>query len=322
MASQSAGIGPAIAEIGAANFLRGVTHFYAKPVTAYKTMTALSGEMRNRFDTRDINMRDKLRELQGRSDQWAQVQRAAIMGIGWAELLVSAPTWWGAYLDARAQEMSEEDAIHRADLAVTKSQGASGAKDLAAVAAKDSDLMRMFTLFYTPFSALYSQLRDIGHKFGGIQDVPRAFNQIFWVWIFAATVGELASGKAPDPEDPPEEWAKWWLKAVGIYPFLTIPILRDVLSGMVGGYGYTFSPVAQAFEATARAGTAGVKAVMDDGEWSKFANHAFKAASYWVGAPTGQLTITGDYLYDLYNGEEHPESLGELAKNLIYRRHD
>ena len=63
------------------------------------------------------------------------------------------------------------------------------------------------------------------------------------------------------------------------------------------------------------------KLATGEGDWGKLAADTFKASSYFLGIPgASQLTITGDYLYDLYTQEEQPDSMWELMHNTVYRR--
>lgn len=323
VASQVAGIGPAIEVVGAEWFQKGLVHVYAGPKAAYQEMIEISGEMRHRRETKDRDLREQLLLLQGKEDLLSKVKEMSVMGIGWADLMVSTPTWWAGYLKGLAEGLSKKDAGFAGDRAVRLSQGAGAAKDLASVQAKQDTLLRVMTMFYTPFSALYSRLRDIGHGFGGAKDVPAAAGRIFWVWIFSSTVAELASGKGPDPDDEDETWLTWWLKLQALYPFLTVPLVRDVANGVAGDYGYQFSPIVGFGKSTADLGrTAWSMATDPESEkgLDDLAQKLFKASGYWLGVPTGQLQITGEYLLDLYQGDVDPDGLGQFGRDLIFRR--
>jgi len=264
-------------------------------------------------------MRQKLLELEGKHDILSEVQSASLMGIGYMELMVSMPTWLGAYKKALHEGKTDEQAIREGDRAVRLSQGAGSAKDLAAVATHNELYMRLLTMFYTPFSALYNRMRSIGHDTEGLKDAPRAAMRTFWTVIVAATLGEILSGHGPDED---EDWALWWAKNVAMYPFLSVPMLRDATSAIVDGYGYQFSPVGQALETGSRliAGTG--KALAGDKDWEELAPQAVKAFSYLVGAPTSQFMITGTYIKDLATGEADPDDLLQFAHDLIYKRQE
>lgn len=325
MASQLAGLGPAIEVIGGKEldgrkYLgRGFAQFMRAPVEAYRTVTTLSGEMRHRLETRDRDLRDKLRLLAGREDYLAQVQNVAMRGIAWADMMVSLPTWLGAYQKALDQGATQELAIKAGDRAVRLSQGAGGQKDLASVMAKSGDLMRLFTMFYTPFNALYNRLRTVGRDVHGIKDVPQAAIRLWWVWLVPAVMGELLTGRGPDDDDDKGEWA---LRQSLIYLALGVPILRDIVGGTLGEYGYQLSPVAQVGDTIARTIKKAGAVAEGSAEIDELIKPVLKTTGYLLGLPTGQAQITGEYIYDLATGEADPEGLGELAYGLLYRRRD
>lgn len=323
--SQLAGVAPAIEVIGGKDhdgakwFAKGVGEALRRPQSAYDFMTAKSGEMRHRVQTRDRDIRDNLRMLEGKTDLLSQVKETSLMAIGYVELMVSMPSWFAGYYKGLAQGLSDEDAVRLGDRAVRLGQGAGGAKDLAAVAAKSDALTRLLTMFYTPFSALYGRLRAVGHDVNGIGDAPGAVFRLFWVVLVAATLGELASGHGPDKKKD-EEWLAWWLRSVALYPFLAVPLLRDTISAITTGYGYQFTPMAQAMKVTADTVRTAKGYAMGDKELADFAEKAVQAFSYLLGLPTGQFTITGTYLYDLAHGNTHPDNLFEFAKGMLYKR--
>jgi hypothetical protein len=325
MISQLAGIAPAIEVIGGKDldgakwFAVGVADALVHPRTTYNFMVEKSGEMRHRLQTRDRDIRDRLKQLEGRTDILAEVQSFSLMAIGYMELMVSMPSWIGAYKKGLSKGWSDEQAIAFGDRSVRLGQGAGAAKDLAAVAAKSDQLTRLLTMFYTPFSALYNRLRAIGHETERAADVPRLAVRMFWTIVVAGTLGELASGHGPDDKKD-ETWLHWWIRTMALYPFLAIPLLRDVMSSVIQGYGYTFSPIAQAFTTTIETIQAGKKVAEGDKELEDMAAKAAKAFDYMLGLPGNQLIITGQYLHDLATGDAHPDNLFQFARDMLYVR--
>lgn len=323
LASQLAGVAPAIEVLGGKAgggtrwFMIGVADSLRRPAQTYAFMTEKSGQMKHWFKTRDLDIRDKLRLLEGRTDHLAELQRVSLMGIGYMELMISMPTWIGGYKRALHEGQSDEQAVKAGDRAVRLSQGSAGAKDLAAVVTRSDTFMRLITMFYTPFSALYNRLRSIGHDTDGLDDLPRTAVRLFLTVTMAATLGELLAGHGPDKDEP---WWKWWIRVQALYPFLAVPLLRDAISTAVTGYGYQFSPVAQAIETGSRLTKGMIKAVHGEKEWEELAGQSLKAFSYFVGLPTSQIVITGTYLRDLATGQESPDDLLEFAKKFLYVR--
>jgi len=315
MITQLAGLGPAIEATGARWMVTGYRRFISNPPAAYDFVTSMSGEMRHRFQTRDETLRDVLRSLSGKEDLLSQIRAASMYGIGLTEMLVSLPTWLGAYERARHEKKGKEQAIREGDRAVRKSQGAGGAKDLAMVAVRSNALMRIFTLFYTPFSALYGQLRSIGHDVGRVNPV-RLFARTMWVWVVPALMAEILTGNVPDEDAEPEDWWRF-ISGVALYPLASIPIARDAFSAWTRGYSYQFSPIAQLYTATTSAVGSTKDMLQGDEDIDAFAKKILRAAGLWVGLPTSQLITTGDYLYQLSVGEEEPESIRDFIGGML-----
>lgn len=316
--SQLAGMGPAIEVLGGVRYYRkGLMRVLNRPRESYRLMVEKSGEMRHRIETRDREMRDKLRDLRGKKTLKAQIQEFSLYALGWADLMVSMPAWWGGYLKALDEDLDEQSAVYSGDRVVRLSQGAAGAKDLAAVQSKNSDVMRLLTMFYTPFSALYARLRDIQHAAGTKHSGPQVAMRVFWVWIWAATVAEIISGRGPDDD---EGWVKWWLKNVALYPFATIPGVRDIANAVFSDYSYNFTPISQAGKQIANTIKTGVNVTQGDEEVEAIAHDLLLTAGYVFGWPVAQLDITGEYIIDLMQEDVAPDDLGEFAHDILFRR--
>ena len=55
-------------------------------------------------------------------------------------------------------------------------------------------------------------------------------------------------------------------------------------------------------------------------ELEDLAASAFQTAKPFIGLPTKQLEITGDYWLDVLNDRERPGTLGEFLHKTVYRR--
>ena len=331
MIAQISGIGASVEVLGGkkgggAKWMHlGLSKMLQNPRATYRWVTEKSGEMALRMETKDANLREIINDIRGKTDLISEAKQFGMKGIGYADLMVSLPTWIGGYEKALSEGKSEESAIMAGDAAVRLSQGAGAAKDKSAVMSTSNEFLKIVTLFYTPFSALYSRLRSIGFDAREIGDAPTVAARLFWAVLIPSILGELLAGRSPDPEDEPEEWAKWFLKTAGTYPFMSIPVVRDIVNGSVSDYGYTVSPLAQVGEKTAKVGS-DVWSMIEKGvdpnkevseeDIQKLAKDTYKASSYWFGIPTRQLEITGSYMIDLVDGTEEPASVGEFMRNV------
>lgn len=316
--SQVAGVGPIVDMIGLDYYRKGFQKFASHPLNTFTEMKEKSGEMRHRVLTKDQNMRDEFRRLEGRTDPIANLKRFAMGGIVYGEAVISTPAWWGGFYKALDENGGDEKlAVHYADSVVRLTQGAAGAKDLAKV--MTSPLMKLFTMFYTPGSALYSQIRDVIHKTKSPADLPQAMLRLWWVVAMPAAISQLTSGKVPSGDDD-DGWGKWAAKTLVHYPTTAIPLLRDATSAILQDYQYNFTPLTQVGDVSVKAIKTGKKYLDGDADVERLGRDLFRASGYWLGLPTGQISITGEYMIDLAEGDIEPGSFAELLHDLVYRR--
>jgi len=328
MQTQLAGIPNAIEMIGgkdgAANgtywFTRGLREVMAHPIKMYRWVTAMSGEMKHRFENRDRDLRQKYLRLG--DDWWGDLQKMGMDTIGFAEMMVSLPAWVGAYKKAIAGGMPERLAIQKANNAVNLSQGAAAAKDQAAFVAKNNQFAAAMTMFYTPFSAMYSRYRNMGHQVGGIRSLPLLAGRAVLLWGVMNAMAAMLGGDWPDEDDGDEKWRKWMIRNIAIGPAATVPMLRDIMNASLGGYKYRLTPLQDLPVTAVRLAKKSKKVLDGKAEVSELFPDFYRLTAYSVGLPgAAQAAISADYLYDLYTGEEEwPDSLPEFWKFLFLRR--
>lgn len=316
--SQFIGFGQSVDMVGYRNMTKGLIQFLHHPKQAWAMVSEKSGEMRHRSQTIERDVKDQLMKIRGKKTKRAAVQRSAFYLIAMADRIVSVPTWIAGYNKALGEGLTEEDAIRMGDRAVRMSQGSGGAKDLAEVQ-RENDLMKMLTMYYTPFSVMYSRMRDIGHTTKTPKDLPRAVARSLALVIFPAVLGDLVVGRGPDDDEDPVWWAA---RKILLYPFQAIPIIRDGVNYLerkaTGKYtsGYKLSPIEDSVAKVVRA----VENLDDawDGskEWDDVAWDAFEASGYIFGLPTAQTRITGEYLEDLLTDGENTDKLS----GVLFRR--
>ena len=329
MMSQIAGFGPSVDLVGYRNLSTAMVEFVTHPKATLDMVFGKSGEMRHRTNTIERDMKEQLLKLRGESGIRAAVQRSAFYLTAMADRMVSVPTWLAGYRKALAEGLAEEDAIRAGDRAVRLSQGAGGAKDLAAVQ-RQTELMKLLTMYYTPFSVLYARLRDVGHTTRSPRDLPRLVARSIALVILPAVLGELLAGRGPD-DDEDETW--WAARKSLLYPFASVPLLRDLVQwklepALVEATGgqmhhaprYQFTPIISAIQKIGAMPDKTLEALTGDREWDEVAWDAFEASGYVFGMPTAQPRITGEYLADLLGGDENPESLADALHGLAFRR--
>lgn len=288
-----------------------------------------SGEMRHRAGTIERDVKDQLLKTRGEHGIKVAVQRSAFYLTAMFDRTVSVPTWIGGYRQALDQGLHEEDAIRAGDRAVRLSQGAGGAKDLAAVQ-RNSELMKLLTMYYTPFSVLYARLRDMGHKYKEPKDLPRLVARSIALVILPAVLGDLLAGRAPDDDEDKTLWA---MRKAMLYPFASVPVIRDLanwqlepeLAKISGGElryspGYKFTPIISAVEKISSIPGRAIDGWTGARPWDDVAWDVFEASGYVFGLPTAQPRITGEYLYDLMSGQASPDDAAEAMHDVLFRR--
>lgn len=329
MLSQFAGFGPSMDLVKGKYLTAAMIQARLHPKATLEFVQQKSGEMRHRANTIDRDMKDVLLKTRGEHGIMVAVQRSAFFLTGMADRTVSIPTWLGAYNQALADGMSEEDAIRSGDRAVRLSQGSGGAKDLAAVQ-RNSELMKLLTMYYTPFSVLYARLRDMGHTTKGMRDLPHAAARALVLVILPAVLGELLAGRGPDDD---EDKVMWAARKALLYPFATMPVIRDLVNWQIdpaltklsGGAlhfqpGYKLSPVVQAIEKIGGLPGEVIDGMTGDRQWDDVAWDALEASGYMFGLPTAQPRITAEYLTDLWTGSASPEDAGQALHDILFRR--
>jgi len=324
--SQFAGFGPSVDLVGYRNMTKALIQAMAHPGRVWQTIAEKSGEMRHRARTIDRDMKEELMKLRGVRGKAAAVKRTAFILTAMADRVVSVPTWLAGYNKAIGEGLSEGDAIRMGDRAVRLSQGGGGAKDLAAVQ-RENELMKLLTMYYTPFSALYAQLRDVGHTTRGPKDLPRAVARTIALVILPAVLGDLLAGRGPD-DDEDDVW--WAARKVTLYPFQSVPFVRDVANvvfepklAKLGGAsakfkpGYKITPMEDSVRKVIKAIENLSGAWDGDKPWDDVAWDAFEASGYLFGLPTAQTRITGEYLEDMLTEGDNQDNLS----GIVFRRH-
>lgn len=309
MIAQITGISQSLDKVKGRYLSQSVLEYLRHPVALTRQVRELSGEMRNRSNTLDRDIRDQLRNLTGQTSGYAQIQRFAFHGIAMMDTMVTVPTWMGAYRQAIDEGASEETAILEADAAVRMTQGAGGAKDLAAIQ-RNNELAKSVTMFYSYFSVLYNRMRDMGRDVQEIRDMPRFLSRMMFTVMVPAVLGELILGRGPDDDEDP---AAWTIRKVLLYPMMSVPVLRDVVSSIDSGFDYRFSPLASVFDKIGKAAAATGKMIEGDMEWGEYSVKVGETMGYVFGvAGTAQMAATGKYLWRVSEGEENPDNIAEL----------
>lgn len=338
--SQFAGVAPAIQIIGGKErdgkewMAKGLTRAVRNPRMEYNWVTGKSGMMRRRLENKDRDMREAIEKIRGDKDFLSDAKIFGMHGIAVAELLITVPAWIGAYEKSMSMGFSDRESILYADNAVTNSQGSGEIERMTAVQSTKNEFMKMLTMFYTPFAALYNQLRNIYRSTDGVKDAPYFASSMIWALVVPAVLGELFAGRGPgEPEDEDEwlnHWTKWAMGESAMYAIASLPIGRDLVNfAFDSKFGYKLSPVASAYESGGKLMKTTValsSKMLDEDEeitqddLEKLFKETAKVWSFATGVSTRQLEISAGYLLDINEGKEEPEDVVEFVHKLLYAR--
>lgn len=338
---QPLGLLNSVPRVGGGEIAAEAAKFLGNPLamkSAVEFIFARSTMMRNRMQTFDRDVREALGRMKGRAEGDVipvGVRQSMFWMTGVLDMSVAAPTWLAAYKKAMAGKVAnikaddEKAAVEHADSIVRMTQGAGGLKDLAEIAGRSSQLMKLFTMFYSYMSNLYNQLyveQRPGVQSGAISK-PVFVGNLFFLWLFPAYLAMLVQGRGDKDDDETVEDMIWRQgKEVGLYPLQTIVGVRDAVAALSSGYGYDISPVTDVGAVTVgaldKAGNAlweiitGADGGVDEHELRALMKDTTMAVGYWLGLPARQAWTSGSYAADVLTGrEETPWEDPETAYN-------
>lgn len=323
MMAQVGGYANSAEIIGSRWSASGLRTFVRNPAAARDFVYSRSGEMRHRANELERDIRDNMKKAAGETGVMADVRRFAFRGIALFDLGVTIPTWIGAYNKGLSEKMADGDAAAYADKVVRESQGAGGSKDLASVQ-RNSETMKLFTMFYSYFNAFYNRQRQLVRdaRDASLTDVPDLLARSFWLIIAPALFGAYASGQGPGED---EDWGAWAARKSFFNLFMGVPFVRDIASGTerlaAGEYtrGAQFMPVTQMAETLfLKIPKEAVKLATGEDQSDTFIKTIANAAGYAMRLPTGQLGNTAQFLYDVADGTQDPRGLKEWIDGLAY----
>lgn len=295
-----------------------------------------SGEMRNRMNEVDRDVREHLRQLEMHSLDPATgaaargldaVKRNAYMGIAMLDMASALPTWMGAYHKALSPTgkgglgLSEDEAVYFADKTVRNAHGGTGVKDLAAVQ-RGNEMWKLFTMFYTFWNHNVNRLMDTARLAGGIgrsqnfggdlgQIVMRSLIYTFGIQIMHSALHPSQS------EEGAKNWFGWAAKELTSAFADGIPIARDLASHYIEGKDYEATPAASAVDTFDRTAKDAAQIAVGQPPSDKWLKHTINTAGYVFGLPIGQAANTVQFLWDVAGGRQSPQDVADWWNGVI-----
>lgn len=337
MVTQISGYSNSIEVVGEAAMAKALAQFSQNPAAAIRWVMEASDEVRNRMDTLDRDIRTELARLNAVTPV-SKVMRSVIdakrfvfHGIGYMDRLVSVPTWIAGYNNALAAGMDEQDARYAGDKAVRQSQGAGGPKDLAAIqrgTGKWGEALKLFTMFYSYFSAQYQRQRTLGRDVAGVdqrkpRSAPKLAARAFFLLALPPLLTEVLRGAVGAPAGPGDDewWAQWTLRKMLANALGPIPMVRDVFeptwNAVVGNkvFNPSISPLQRAMDSVVKVGRDVGKLASGD-ETKSATKDALELVGYSTGLVPGQVASATQFLVDVGSGEAEPQSFSDWLEGL------
>jgi hypothetical protein len=303
MVTQPLGILQTVDLLGAEYTAVGLKHVYGNSLKIHKVydqITEKSAFMANRIKSFDRDVRESMKGLTTVDTLRRQVDEFAFKGIGYMQLGVDLPTWWGAYQRGLSENLGDEaKAVAYADSIVRLSQSSGSMKDLARIQ-RGGELQRQFTMFYSYFSAFYQLAYRRVSKTKSVSDIPTAAASALMLWFLPAILSELVAGRGPDDD---EEWWEWAMGNLLVYPFLTIGYVKEIASAIESGYDYQLSPSAGAPASLVKWARSVGKAIEEE-EPERAVKPTIEAVGYALQLPLKQPVITLGNIWDYITGED------------------
>lgn len=294
-----------VTTVGRANYFKAIRNVLGSTddmQTGWDFAAERSKVMNHRMETMDREIRNAMQRLKGQRGVLPWVQEASMKHIALMQTyMVDLPTWHAAY-DKGLQDWGDDvRAAKYADWAVENLQGSGATKDMATLMRSQTKLQSTYTMFMTFFSSLGNITRDTsrGAQSGLYSPTNVAAKAMFLVAL-PVFFESLLRGELDEPEGEDDRLSKLAMKAA-LYPVTSLPVIRDIASGLGSEYGYNTSPVSAILER----GIAGAKQLKDgvltDKEVTASAvKNTSKVVAASLGIPaTGQIWKSGEHIFDV-----------------------
>jgi hypothetical protein len=312
VAAQGLGLFPALTRVGGRHLSGAMRDYFTAPQDYHNMVIEKSDEMKFRFNNIDRDVKDAIESSAMGGNKIDKIRRAAYYMIGMADRAVATPVWMGAYNQALEKGMTDAEAAHAADRVVRLTQGTGSIKDQPLVQ-RGSEVSKLFTLYYSFFSAQHNMQVDLTRKTrraildGSGKDLGDLAMKWTYLVVFPAILAPLMVGDGPDEDENPAAWAA---RKVALYPFAAVPFMRDIVGSWDSGFDYTMSPVSRIGTSIVNLGDEFVKAAEGEPDPLGMATDAMDVSGYLFGLPLGQVKTTIKALAEAHeSGEINPAEI-------------
>ncbi len=210
---------------------------------------AKSPELRSRAKSSIAYLKDNLQKI-GKSGNRSGKERAldvvrkhAFFFMEMTDRLTSTVIWTGAFEQAKAEGLSESDAVRQADMRLQDNMPSNALAEQPAML-RDKRTVGALTAFIGYFSKLYNMEARLWHeplnqwdtaenkkqKWDAATNILRAGARTMAIFFAAAVLGEVLSGRGPEDD---ESWAEYLLRKFLAFPGSLVPVFGAAWEGAV-----------------------------------------------------------------------------------------
>lgn len=329
---QPSGILAAMPLVGHRRLAWAVAKAFANPdksiFGSWQDVAAKSEFMRDRIAgyERDVRETTKAMTKGGPIDF---LRRNAFVFINGMDVAVSTPVWIAAYskaMDGKVKGIeigNEEDAIAYADSIVRRTQTAGAMQDLSRFQ-RGGEFQKQISMIFGYFNNLYAiSAQETMDMRRGL--MPKGQ----WAWhmtiLFVAIplLAEFMAGRLIPDDDDDDTLAGKAGEAVLLNFVGMFPGIRDAVTyNLKPEFGYNISPTVKGVQDIAGAAGLPFELLLEEDKELTEADvkRVVRAMGAATGIPSSQINITGDYIYDLLQGDENPaEDPAMAAREALVR---
>ena len=284
------------------------------------TPEALAVSQGLKFPGLDNTPMGKAKALAQRTREWGT------SGVATADLASAVPTWIAEYRKWSG-DLTEGEAIARADKAVRDAHGSSSLASKPEFMREKNPYAKSFGQFYGFFNEMYNKNYEMGWRakeaWGSLWDgdlkaagdhTMRAAN-ILSRMVIAGLVEEYVSGKG----DPREGWMAKTLKGT-LHAFgATLPAIRDIVQAIHTGRDPDGALFAAGFKSyTDLARDFENKSAGSKPRAMKIGRDLAMATSTTLGIPLNHPVRAGEFFYNYFHGQEHPKTAAQWVQGISH----
>lgn len=324
---QQLGLTQTIHKVGLMNTLGGLKKFYRNPQDAIAKVNELSIQMRYRKKSWDRDIVQLYGQFDPHKAGWTEEMKEAFFYlITLNDLAVSYPSWIAAYgKGLRDFNQDQEKAVEYADMIVRNTQASASPFSLSMFqrgGRHKSEGTKILGMFYTSFATFRNNIREINRRYGaGDINTVELFKAYWWYLVLPAVMEGVISrlGISDDDDESLKDIGLTVSKDIIGYYSGGIPVLRDVVNGVMSDWGYDLTPAAKAVDVF----TETVKGVASGEKYWKSrrpVKHTIDLLGYGFGLPSAQMKITLDGILDLATDETNDYTRLFLSKGKIKKK--